>query len=141
MGGELVLKVKMVKSDNDFIRPFDFCGEIANDLTMITENDEFLHICGSNDWAFLVLELLEPIKKEAKKIIEVIKQNKPNTSIKAVMLGRNDKRIMDVYFGGKGKCDRILGLPVVETKEANCIKFLVEENIGSFGNTFFEEGE
>ena len=43
------------------------------------------------------------------------------------MLGVNDKRIMDVYFGGYDKCKRILGIPVIVTNELNKVSFLVED--------------
>ena len=103
-------------------------GNPSNDLSMRLENNKFLHICGDNDWAFLALQLLEPIKDEAKRITKLVQDRKAYTpTIKAVMLGKNDKRIMDVYFGGKGKCERILGLPVIVTDELNEVTFLVED--------------
>ena len=126
MRGELSLKVKSVYSDKWFVRPLSDTPE--NDLSMRLENNEVFHICGDNDWAFLALELLKPIKNEANKIMRLVQDRKTeNPRIKAVMLGKNDKRIMDVYFGGKGKCDRIFGLPVIETDELNKVKFLVED--------------
>lgn len=132
MGGELSFKVKSVYSDRDFVRPSHYSlgdvGTASNDLSISLGNNEYFHICGNNDWAFLALELLRPIKDEANKIMESIKCRKSEApSIKAVMLGKNDKRIMDVYFGGKDKCNRILGLPVIVTDELNEVKFLVED--------------
>lgn len=135
LGGELVLKVLGVHSDKFFVRPtvhsvsmFNKEGNPSNDLSMRLENNKFLHICGDNDWAFLALQLLEPIKDEAKRITKLVQDRKADTpTIKAVMLGKNDKRIMDVYFGGKGKCERILGLPVIVTDELNEVTFLVED--------------
>lgn len=135
MSGELSLKVLGVHSDKFFVRPtvnsvstFNKEGNPSNDLSMRLENNKFLHICGDNDWAFLALELLEPIKDEAKRILKMVQDRKSETpSIKAVMLGKNDKRIMDVYFGGRNKCERILGLPVIATNELNEVTFLVED--------------
>lgn len=135
LGGELVLKVLGVHSDQFFVRPtvhsvgmFNKEGNPSNDLSMKLENNKFLHICGDNDWAFLALQLLEPIKDEAKRIMMLVQDRKVNTpAIKAVMLGKNDKRIMDVYFGGKGKCERILGLPVLTTEHLNEVSFLIED--------------
>lgn len=135
MGGELALKVIEVYSDKFFVRPtvhsvsiLNKEGNPSNDLSMRLENNKFLHICGDNDWAFLALELLEPIKNEAVRITKLVQDRKTETpTIKAVMLGKNDKRIMDVYFGGKGKCERILDLPVITTNNLNEVKFLVED--------------
>ncbi len=131
LGGELAIKVAKVRSDFSFVRPDIYSvtnEEPSNDLTMISSTNETLHICGNNDWAFLALELLEPIKNEAKRITKLVQDRKAETpTIKAVMLGKNDKRIMDVYFGGKGKCERILGLPVITTDNLNEVTFLVED--------------
>ena len=127
LGGELSVKIKSIRSDKYFVRPWNEC-DVSNDLTMVLDNNEFLHICGNNDWAFLALQLLEPVKDEAKRITKLVQDRKADTpTIKAVMLGKNDKRIMDVYFGGKGKCDRILGLPVLTTEHLNEVSFLIED--------------
>lgn len=131
LGGELAIKIAKVRSDFSFVRPDIYSvtnQEPSNDLTMISSTNETLHICGNNDWAFLALELLEPIKNEAKRITKLVQDRKAETpTIKAVMLGKNDKRIMDVYFGGKGKCERIIGLPVIVTDSLNEVTFLVED--------------
>lgn len=132
MGGELSLKVEHVYSDSDFVRPTNFsfrnAGIVSNDLSMTLEHDGCLHICGNNDWAFLALELLKPIKDEAMKIMGTVQDRLAEyPKIKAVMLGKNDKRIMDVYCGGKGKCDKLFGMPVIETDELNEVKFLVKD--------------
>lgn len=135
MSGELALKIIKVYSDKFFVRPsehsinsFNKDKTPSNDLSMVMENNKTLHICGDNDWAFLALELLEPIKNEAKRITKLVQDRKAETpTIKAVTLGKNDKRIMDVYFGGKGKCDRILGLPVLTTEHLNEVSFLIED--------------
>ena len=131
LGGELAIKVAKVRSDFSFVRPDIYSvtnQEPSNDLTMISSTNETLHICGNNDWAFLALELLEPIKNEAKRITKLVQDRNAETpTIKAVMLGKNDKRIMDVYFGGKGKCERIIGLPIIVTDNLNEVTFLVED--------------
>ena len=137
MGGELSFKIKSVYSDRDFIRPSRYSintlnneYEPTNDLSMQSDDGNYFHICGNNDWAFLALDLLKPIKDEAKSIIQCVKERKEkNPDIKAVMLGKNDKRIMDIYFGGKGRCDKIVGLPVITTEQLNEVKFLVEKEI------------
>lgn len=121
-----------IYSDNGFVRPSQYHlnskGIITNDLSMKGADGEFLHICGDNDWAFLALDLLEPIMNEAKKITKLVQDRKTQTPIiKAVILGKNDKRIMDVYFGGKGKCEKILGLPIIATDKLDEVTFLVED--------------
>ena len=130
--GELGLKIMSVRSDRYFVRPSYYSlnneHEASNDLSMQLEGGGLFHICGDNDWAFLALDLLKPIKNEAKKFVEAVQDRKNKSpKIKAVMLGKNDKRIMDVYFGGRDKCDKILGIPVIETDNLNEVEFLVED--------------
>lgn len=128
MGGELSVNVKMVRSDKYFVRPWNDC-DISNDLTMVLGDSEFLHICGDNDWAFLALELLEPILNEGKKIVKLITEAKASKpKLRAVVLGKNDKRIMDVYHGGRGKCEKVLGIPILTSERLDEITFLVEED-------------
>lgn len=125
IGGELGINIASVRSDPWFIRPTT--STASNDLTMLSISGEYFHICGNNDWGFLALELLEPIRKEAKDMMQKIKKYRQDgTEIKAIMLGVNDKRIMDIYFGGKDKCDRICGIPVILSEEQNLFKCLVE---------------
>ena len=131
-GGELGFKVISVYSDKDFVRLSYYSlsngTEVSNDLSMHLYDGGHFHICGNNDWAFLALDLLKPIKDEAKKIVKTVHDRKNKSpKIKAVMLGKNDKRIMDVYFGGRGECDKILGIPVIETDNFNEVEFLVED--------------
>ena len=135
MGGELAFKVEKIFSDKYFVRPSEYSislfnneGTPSNDLSIKIQNGGYLHICGDNDWAYLALEILEPIKQEAIKLLEIItKRKSENPSIKAIMLGKNDKRIMDVYFGGKDKRERIFGIPVMTTDKFNEITFLIED--------------
>lgn len=133
MNAELYIgRIKRVYLDRYSERPYSSPSEsaegITNDLHIVTDKEECLHICGENDWAFLALDLLRPIREEARKIVETIEAKKrEDKSIKAVALGKNDKRIMDIYFGGKDKCDKIRGLPVVNADEPNTIAFLVEK--------------
>lgn len=125
IGGELGFDILKVSSDMRYIRPND--EKISNDLTMHTIDGNFFHICGNNDWAFLALELLEPIKKEAKNIIQKVKNYiDSGINIKAIILGRNDKRIMDVYFGGRNKCEKIFGIPIIISDKKDLFEVLVE---------------
>lgn len=126
MGGEVVFKILSVKSDHWFVRPDKSYGR-GNDLSMKTE-DGWFHICGDNDWGYLALQLLEPIYKEAEKILAAIDNSikvskSENNNIRIIELGRNDKRIMDIRFGGKDKCTQINGIPVI-------VKDDVENHIG-----------
>lgn len=125
IGGELGLNILKVSSDRSYVRPDE--ERISNDLTMHLTDGGYFHICGDNDWAFLAIELLEPIKAEVKSIMQKVKKYRENgVNIKAIVLGRNDKRIMDVYFGGKNKCDKIFGIPVITSDKHDLFECLVE---------------
>jgi len=132
IGGELVINIKQVYSDPSFVRPKDldfYAGsKYCNDLSILDKDGSTLHICGDNDWGFLALELLKQIKIEAKRILEEILEEKRKVKVAAVMLGRNDKRILDIYFGGKDTCKMIYGIPVIETENLNEIKYLTAYN-------------
>ena len=132
-GGELGFKVKSIIPDRYFVRPteasiciFNDKKEPSNDLSLKFDGGT-LHICGDNDWAFLALEILKPIKEEALKIIETAHRLKSeNKYIRAFALGKNDKRIMDVFMGGKDKCKKILGLPVIVSDNFNEVTGLID---------------
>lgn len=121
MGGELAINVEKVSID-EAISTFD-----NTDLRIVDKDGHILFICGKNDWAFLMLEALEPVKKRARDIVMKIGEKIQENKIEAVVLGKKEKRDMDVFFGGEGKCNRILGFPVIESKEETCFKFLVED--------------
>lgn len=133
MNGELNITVKRLLLDRSVVRS-DYFDSIVysdgdaqfNDLSMEGENGEVLHICGKNDWAFLALDLLKPIKKEAEKIIKTVEFAKKHNSVGAVVLGKNDKRIMDIYFGGKDSCTNILNIPVIFSEERDKVVCLIE---------------
>lgn len=126
MCGELSINIQNVKSDPWFVRPDT--TSISNDLSMKDSSGDFLHITGiGNDWGFLALELLQPIISEGSRIAAIVKEKKQAyPPAKAVMLGINDKRIMDIYYGGKDKCTSIYGLPVIVTDQLNQFSCLQE---------------
>lgn len=122
------MQIKKVRSDESIIRPYSqyYTDKIMTDLCMVDEKGEFLYICGENDWGFLALELLEPIKKEADKLLSKVRDVLTRKAIKAIMVGKNEKRILDINAGGKDKCTKIFGIPIILCDEINCFEFLVE---------------
>ena len=94
MVGEIGININKVYADRNFLRPKDYDisinGHVSNDLSMRSDKGDTFHICGENDWAFLALELLEPIKDEARKIVETVKYRRNNSkcNIRAVVLGK-----------------------------------------------------
>lgn len=120
MGGELGIKIKSVRTDG-----------IANsgkniDLTMISEDGQFLHICGDNDWGYFALDMLKPIYEYAEDLISDVKTRIARIGDKpeAIILGINQQRIMDIYCGGKGKCTEIVGIPIARSSEIKAFRYI-----------------
>ena len=133
MNCEIGLKIERVETDKHFVRPSEFFLDkdyrLMTDLILHDGEGNKTYICGSNDWAFLALDLIEPIKEEAKRILKNIQERKEQyPKLKAIELGKNDKRILDVFYGGRDKCKRIYGLPIIESDVLNKVGYLVEEN-------------
>lgn len=130
---EIGLKIERVETDKHFVRPSEFFWDkdyrLMTDLILHEGEGKRVYICGSNDWAFLALDLTEPIKEEAKRILKGIQERKEQyPKLKAIELGKNDKRILDVFYGGRDKCKMIYGLPVIESDDINKVGYLVEDN-------------
>lgn len=121
MGGELAINVKEIVIDEP-LSIYD-----TSDLRIVDEDNNRLYICGkNNDWPFLMIDALKPIKKRAQTIVDKAIKAKETSDIEAVVLGKREKRDMDVLFGGYDKCNRIVGIPVIKSEENTCLKFLVE---------------
>lgn len=126
MGGELCINVKLVKSDNHFVKPFN-SNNPSNDLTMVDEDGKYLHICGNNDWAYFAAELLKPVLKTGQELYSEIftKVSKDNPEV--VLVGRNEFRLLDIVQTVRDLeqgAPVIMGVPVVKGNFANGIKYL-----------------
>lgn len=127
MGGELGIKIKSVATSSDMTHPYtDYRDTACIDLSMYDENGSVLHICGDNDWGYLALDLLKPILKEAENLITDVKTriSRIGDRPEAIILGLNQQRIMDIYYGGKGKCTEIAGIPIARSKEIKAFRYV-----------------
>lgn len=70
--------------------------------------------------------MLEPIHKEAENLINVVKTRISRIGDKpeAIMIGLNQQRILDIYFGGKGKCTDIAGIPVARSNKIKEFRYV-----------------
>lgn len=100
------------------------------DLSMFSDDNQLLHICGENDWGYLALEVLKPILKEGvllnREIMNGIDKNKPEV----VLVGRNDYRILDILHTARDSEEGISvihGVPIVKGNFNNGIKYLGEK--------------
>ena len=120
MGGELGIKIKTVRTDG-----IEKSGK-GIDLTMISEDGQYLHICGDNDWGYFALDMLKPIYKYAEDLIGDVKTRIARIGDKpeAIILGINQQRVMDIYCGGKGKCTEIAGIPIARSNEIKAFRYV-----------------
>jgi len=125
MCGEITVKIDKIETSS-ISEPFRF-GSMnpCVDLTIKDSNNNYLHICGNNDWGYLALEILNPIKESAENLIEDVKERIARIGDKpeVIMLGINQQRIMDIYHGGKGKCTEISGIPIARTEKLKEFRF------------------
>lgn len=103
MVGEFAVKADKIKitRESDFVQPyasdkFDlYCG-VAMDFD-IHSNDEVLHICGGNDWGYLMADALIPLLKYAVRVKMDIKNRiHIDDVVDVIGLGRNEYRALDI---------------------------------------------
>jgi len=132
MVGELGIKIvnAVTQKREDMLRPFDRCpyrAEASIDLTLNGNKDEFLHICGDNDWGYIAVDILKPLLQEANKLyIEILNEigkRKPDV----ILVGMNEFRLLDILHiarDGEYGISVIKNIPVVRGNFCNGIKYL-----------------
>lgn len=135
IGGELVLQVEKVKSDGNFTRPnesfYDINRRYGNDLN-IFEKDSLLHICGNNDWAYLAVDLLKPLLREANKLYYEISKRISDVRPEVVVVGKNDFRMLDILHlvrDTEEGVSIIKNVPIVKGNFLNGVKFFGKKDI------------
>lgn len=126
MGGEIGMKIIEVRTDG-IVHPYGkFDNQIAIDLTLKDDKGNFFHICGDNDWGYFALEMLEPIHREAESLINDVKTrlSRIGDRPEVIMIGLNQQRILDIHFGGKGKCTEIAGIPVARSNKTKEFRYV-----------------
>jgi hypothetical protein len=135
IGGELGMKVSKVRFslDNDLTNPFT--GHDAFNLDQYIDMDIFendgnvLHICGKNDWGYLMVDALMPLIKYADNVLQKIRKmlDEYDGKPEVIVLGRNEYRAVDIIHRLRGNGDPInvfLSIPVVKSEQNNYIKLL-----------------
>lgn len=126
MVGEIGFQIKNIRV-SDITHPYnEYRKVISTELTLVDEHNDLLHICGDNDWGYLALEILKPIIAEAEHLINDVKTRIARIGDKpeAILLGKNQQRIMDIYCGGEGKCYEIAGIPIARSNESKAFKYI-----------------
>ena len=141
IGGELGMKISKVEfsRDEDMIKPFTDDGYLIRefgknldqyiDLDIYEKDGNILHICGKNDWGYLMIDTLMPLIKYAdnvlQKILKMLEEygGKPEV----IVLGKNEYRAVDIIHRLRENGDPInvfLSIPVVKYEQNNYIKLL-----------------
>ena len=102
MVGEFAIKADKIKisRESDFVQPYGYDKFDWNDGTMdfdIHSGNEVLHICGSNDWGYLMADALIPLLKYAAQVKMDIKNRiHIDDVVDVIGLGRNEYRALDI---------------------------------------------
>lgn len=116
IGGELGINVKQIKRDNDIVRPYRLACRNPTDLSLLGDDNNWLHICGNNDWGYLALEVLKPILQTGVKLNSEICDQISEKNPEVVVVGRNDYRILDILHTARDSekgISIIRGVPIV----------------------------
>ncbi len=140
MSGEFGIEIGKIDFNriDDFIKPYGnisiYTGnKPSQDLTITSTSNETFHICGNNDWAYLVVDALSPLLQYASLVENKISNDlrkmdrEKNSKPKVIGLGRNDFRALDILFRIRGSEDSLKeyrNIPVVRLEEDNAIEFL-----------------
>lgn len=145
MRGELGIKVKKleVDSEKDFLNPYDenhFFREDNRaylDLRLDEGKGDFLYMCGENDWGYLLVDALSPLIRHGLNIMCIIDEKLEedvNDQVEAILLGKNEYRAVDILYkaryGGTTDLKEIGCIPVIKSKDFNCIELLKREKKG-----------
>lgn len=128
IGGELGIKVNKAILSNDVIQPHKGLNmSTLIDLSLLDTNGEYFHICGENDWGYLLVDALLPLFKYADNVLQeissMIEGYKGHPEV--IGLGKNEYRAVDIMHRIRGLGDPIKiykSIPVVCLGETNAIK-------------------
>ena len=134
------MKVSKVEfsRDKDMIKPFTDDGYQTRefgenldqyiDLDIYEKDGNILHICGKNDWGYLMVDALMPLITYANNVLQKIRKmlDEYDGKPEVIVLGRNEYRAVDIIHRLRGNGDSIsfLSIPVVKSERNNYIKLL-----------------
>lgn len=136
MGGELGIEVIKVvlNRENDMREPYTNSSMI--DFSILDKDGCWFHICGKNDWGYLLTEALQPLLKYALGVFQEIdnKLDSYSGQPEIIGLGKNEYRAVDIIHRLRGFGDPIevyKGIPITKLRSDNKIElFGLVENDG-----------
>lgn len=133
MNGEFSLDVKKItfSTDSNMSQPYRD-GNGRHDISYIDldiyTQDGILHLCGKNDWAYLITDALIPFLRYAQSVEKYIDdeiQKIAQRKIDAICVGRNQFRAMDILHQLRDAGEHIKtyrSIPVVKLNEDDGIR-------------------
>lgn len=135
MGGELGIEVDHVGfgSKSDLCEPYGSFGLSPIDLTLYDKEGKWLHICGKNDWGYLLADAFQPLLIYGDEVCTKInkKIDAYNGKPEIIGLGKNEYRAIDIIHRLRGLGDPIKiykGIPVVQLQTPNRIELFGIDN-------------
>lgn len=144
MVGEFAIKADKIKisRESDLVQPYvsDKFGW-DDDVTMdfdIHSSNEVLHICGSNDWGYLMADALIPLLKYSAKIKNDVKDRIISDDVVDVIgLGMNEYRALDIAHR-LNNCGEpihdLFGVPIVQLRQDNGMKIYFSNKTVNFSS-------
>ena len=145
MSGEFAIKIGKIDFNriDDLVKPYGNTSiytddKPAQDLTITSTSNETFHICGNNDWAYLVVDALFPLLQYASLVENEVSgklrrmDRDKNLKPKVIGLGRNEFRALDILHRIRGSEEPLKeygNIPIVRLEENNTIEFLGTKEI------------
>lgn len=135
IGGELGIEVNKIvlNREKDVREPYGNSSMI--DFSILDKNGHWFHICGENDWGYLLTEALQPLLKYALEVFQEIdnKLNSYHGQPEIIGLGKNEYRAVDIIHRLRGFGEPIemyKGTPITKLRSNNKIELfgLVEND-------------
>lgn len=136
IGGEIGLKVDKIvfNTDNDLKKPFGYLGESYIDMSIYEETGNVIHICGKNDWAYLLADALQLLLDYALEVFKMVDLsiNQYKGTPACIGLGKNEFRAVDIIHRLRGFGEPIKvykNIPVVELRSTDGIELYGQHDI------------
>lgn len=129
MTAEFGIKVNKVtfERSEDMLKPYGgYYNDAYIDMTMYTDDGVF-HLCGRNDWGYLMVDAIMPLLRYADQVETAIRRKLDDFFYEpeAIGLGENEFRALDILHRLRGLDDPLSiykGVPVVRLKDSDEIK-------------------
>ena len=129
MTAEFGMKVNKVtfERSEDMLKPYgSYYNDACIDMSIHTDDGMF-HLCGKNDWGYLMVDAIMSLLRYADQVEIALRRKLDNFCYEpeAIGLGKNEFRALDILHRLRGLDDPLSiykGVPVVRIKDSDGIK-------------------